>query len=558
MFKQKKTANDDSTGTADTALRADVCVPIVDNWFVDYYKQKHQDPIYGEIDLLPYQQRIVATPHFDRLRDLKQMGAAHHVFTNANHTRFSHSVGVAHRAKQMYRHLTAHSLTNRYDALEEMLLVTAAMCHDLGHGPHSHAFESWAQNSFDHEQMSATLLWHAIENDYLPFLSEKALHYDGEAQTGAVQSNNTITGGGNGTLSKKRKREQAVEETQKKVEQTQRTWTAAQIKEHNFAIIRAMILGVSPGEAAKLLPPSKYWLFEIVHNQTHGIDVDKMDYLVRDMHSVYGSSSPNVRMTQIIESARIVNGRIRFNVLACNQLYEMLYLRASMHKNVYTHDSVFAVKHMFLDLLHLVDEHSEHSISRAMQSPEQFLLLSDSVFKPWNTLRHNRSDAVAALAHRIQTQQYYAVLARRILFDKPAQQNVEQVLDKVIAMYASLYGGDKNEDEQQLFSAQNLFITCTRYDLGNGTDDPLRAKIFYRQTTLDDEEECYKTEDSCSCFYDNRHTVEYLVRLFSKQPPHLLPLQKLKNLCLCFSRVLAPTQRKMNSNAATRTKHQQK
>lgn len=478
-------------------------LPFIDDWFADYYKQKHLDPIYGEIEIADYQQKIIATPHFNRLRDLKQMGEAHYVFSNAQHTRFSHSVGVAHLTKQMYRHLTTHSQENRYNALEEMLLVTAAMCHDLGHGPNSHSFEVWADGKFNHEEMSLKLIWHAIEHGYFEFLSTETLLFDG-LEHPPTDANFA----------------------------TKKQWIVAR----NFAIICSMIQETEENELLKLVPKGKVWLFDIVHNTT--LDSDRMDYLVRDMHSVYGSTSPNVRMTQIIDSTRIINGRVRFNVLACNQLYEALYLRASMHKNVYTHDGVIAVKYMFHDLLHMIDAATEHAISDSMLSPDAFLLLSDCVFQPWNALRNRSSAAASVLMRRIATQDHYVVVARKIVFSKPVHVTVERLLERyrgnVDAVATAALG-----DSGDVFSDKTLFIVSTRFDLGNGTQDPLQGKIFYRSTQYRGEEECYKTSDSCSCFYDNsRHKVEYLLRLYSKLPPDTVPMTQWQRLCTAFHDVV--------------------
>ncbi len=450
--------------------------PFSDDWYSDYYRQKHVDPIYGEIELLLCQQKIIATPEFNRLRDLKQMGEANYIFTNANHTRFSHSVGVAHLAKQLYRHLTMHSKENPYNENEEILVITAAMCHDIGHGPNSHAFELWAP-TFDHEEMSVEILHNMLKKGSLAFLNFQ-----------------TMFSGG-------------IDE--------------------NFKIVCAMISGVSHEDALKLVPRGKLWLFDIVHNKTHGIDVDKMDYLVRDTHSVFGSSHPHVRMSQIIDSMRIVNGSIRFNVLACQQLYELLYLRQSMHKNVYTHDSVFAVKYMFLDLLHYLDAQTNQAISKSIKDAEQFLLLSDSVFQPWATVRDgSASDDAKILWKRIQTQDHYVVVARKTVYQKP---NVS--VDRLFELL---------DDESSCpFDKNSLFITINRFDLGNGVGDPLQGKIFYYSSQHSDLVECTKGKEVSSCFYDNRrHTAEYLVRLFTKKQPENYPLSAWEKLCEAFLKAM--------------------
>ena len=450
--------------------------PFTEDWYSDYYMQKHVDPIYGEIELLDCQKRIIATPEFNRLRDLKQMGEANYIFTNANHTRFSHSVGVSHLAKQMYRHLTMNSAENPYNGGEEILVTTAAMCHDIGHGPNSHAFELW-EPTFDHEEMSIAILENMFQKGSLKFLDFQTMFSDGDRE--------------------------------------------------NLKIISAMIRGVSTEQALKMVPRGKLWLFDIVHNNTHGIDVDKMDYLVRDTHSVFGSTHPHVRMSHIIDSTRIVNGSVRFNVLACQQLYELLYLRQSMHKNVYTHDSVFAVKYMFLDLLHYLDKQTNQAISKSIKEPEQFLLLSDSVFQPWATVRDGTTaEEAKILWRRIQTQDYYVVVARKTVYTKPSDITVDQII--------SAFEGDNCP-----FTTSNIFITINRFDLGNGINDPLQGKIFFYTSQFKTAVECTKGRDVSSCFYDNRrHTAEYLVRLFTKIQPESLPLTAWEKLSHAFYKVL--------------------
>lgn len=54
---------------------------------------KYDDKIYGTINLPSYIGEIVDTPEFQRLKSIKQLGAKHHVFKNATHTRFDHSIG---------------------------------------------------------------------------------------------------------------------------------------------------------------------------------------------------------------------------------------------------------------------------------------------------------------------------------------------------------------------------------------------------------------------------------------------------------------------------------
>ena len=65
------------------------------------------DPIHGFVTITPLMQDFIDTYEFQRLRDLKQLGATYFVFPSATHTRFEHSIGVSHLAG-----LTMESLKN--------------------------------------------------------------------------------------------------------------------------------------------------------------------------------------------------------------------------------------------------------------------------------------------------------------------------------------------------------------------------------------------------------------------------------------------------------------
>lgn len=88
---------------------------------------------------------LIDTPEFQRLRRIRQLGLAHLTYPGAEHTRWSHSVGVwriAHRMLDtLFRQYPSRSAERRELAPLRKEILAAALLHDIGHGPFSHVFE---------------------------------------------------------------------------------------------------------------------------------------------------------------------------------------------------------------------------------------------------------------------------------------------------------------------------------------------------------------------------------------------------------------------------------
>lgn len=99
------------------------------------------DPIHQSIKMEGLCLRIIDTVEFQRLHHLKQLGVCDYVFRGATHSRFIHSLGVAHLAEKLICHLRDKQPELNITESDILCVKVAGLCHDLGHGPFSHVFD---------------------------------------------------------------------------------------------------------------------------------------------------------------------------------------------------------------------------------------------------------------------------------------------------------------------------------------------------------------------------------------------------------------------------------
>ena len=152
--------------------------------------QRVRDPVHGlivfgdgsdryqnETDLIAW--RLLNTREFQRLRRIRQLGFSDLVFPGATHSRFAHSVGVYHVARQLVDVVKRRQLEKgeSHDEKRTRVVLLAALLHDIGHGPFSHVFEEVTTDlklPGHHEDWGANILQGDTEiNDVLRTVDEE-------------------------------------------------------------------------------------------------------------------------------------------------------------------------------------------------------------------------------------------------------------------------------------------------------------------------------------------------------------------------------------------------
>jgi len=126
-----------------------------------------RDPIHGFIRVYDIEKEIIDSPPFQRLRYIRQLGLCNLVYHGADHTRFAHSLGVMEFATRILETLFAKhrddfaSKPYEWDESKFQAILRrvrlAALLHDIGHAPFSHASEGLFPEGQDHETYAVKL-----------------------------------------------------------------------------------------------------------------------------------------------------------------------------------------------------------------------------------------------------------------------------------------------------------------------------------------------------------------------------------------------------------------
>ena len=117
-----------------------------------------RDPVWGYIHLPQPLLSIVDTEDFQRLRNISQLGFVHLVYPGARHSRFEHSLGVYHLAKQFLVRLLRSDPPLDLEDEDIRVFLAATLLHDIGHYPFSHTLEELTGFFVDHEERSRAII----------------------------------------------------------------------------------------------------------------------------------------------------------------------------------------------------------------------------------------------------------------------------------------------------------------------------------------------------------------------------------------------------------------
>lgn len=122
-----------------------------ESYFLDT-KKSVRDLVHGYVEITEFELSLIDSAPFQRLKDIRQL-TCQHVYPDARHTRFEHSLGVLHLINQAIGYINKNGYISNppdlpddnepiFDKNMKFNMRLAALLHDVGHCPFSHMGET--------------------------------------------------------------------------------------------------------------------------------------------------------------------------------------------------------------------------------------------------------------------------------------------------------------------------------------------------------------------------------------------------------------------------------
>lgn len=252
-----------------------------------------RDSLYDLIPLGPCEEKLINTPEFLRLQQVKQLGFVYRIWPGATHSRYEHSLGCYHLTVRALRALVQRGDDGGLSGVSSssiQALVVAALLHDIGHYPFSHTIEELGAPIVLHEKVGRSIIEH------------------GEVAT---------------------------------------------ILERDYQLSPERVADFIDPPKNRAMHPDDVLLSQLLSG---ALDVDKLDYLPRDARACnvpYGG----VDVSRLLGALRIhnnVNGQRRMVVThkGISPLHSLLHARQEMFDNIYWHHTSRSFQVMLVRAVH--------------------------------------------------------------------------------------------------------------------------------------------------------------------------------------------------------------
>eukprot|EP01135_Chromosphaera_perkinsii_P000941 Nk52_evm39s153 gene=Nk52_evmTU39s153 len=249
---------------------------------------------------------------------------------------------------------------------------------------------------------------------------------------------------------------------------------------------------------------NKAFLYEIISNESNGIDVDKYDYLCRDA-AMIDFGNPKNHIDRLMAYVRVieVNGRTRicFPEKQATDIRELFHLRRQLHIRCYKHKTVKIVEHMICEAMLIANDHLEYPrgvytggdekkkvtgaeymrISDTIKDMATFGTLNDSVLDLIRLSKKSELKEARELLERVQRRELFRFVGEMSIGDRKRQADKIQSELWEIAMLS-----DCTKASQ--FCKDDILVELVKFDNGKGNNHALDGIYFFDKYGHESEE----------------------------------------------------------------------
>lgn len=349
--------------------------------------RRTNDEIHKSIDFCPVMTALIDTPQFQRLRGIKQLGTAEYVYSNANHNRFEHSLGVADLARRMCERIHTRQPQLPCTEKDQLCIKLAGLLHDIGHGPFSHIFEGFLLHACPAYLKENPHLEKYYKAEESPKIDAKVWCHEEVSlkMIDAALAHIGLAIDLDNLDAPLKQIGDGVDATTMRVFNSGLSDEEAILTSRDFVFIKECIYGKPLAQIENNHPAVQHlvgrtdifkeWMYDIVSNKHSGLDVDKVDYFARDTRRAYGHSG-DVHIRMILDcfvawgECSKPNGCSRClsrefkkgkHLMICypskidKSAIGFFKERLDLHEAIYRHKTVQASSFMIHDILCLAD-----------------------------------------------------------------------------------------------------------------------------------------------------------------------------------------------------------
>ena len=261
------------------------------------------------------------------------------------------------------------------------------------------------------------------------------------------------------------------------------------------------------------------FIYQIVSNTLNSLDVDKFDYLTRDVYAL--NFQAKIDPTRLVKHVRIIDNNIVYPEQAIDDIYNLFQTRFRLHKHVYCHKVVIAIQFLIVKLMKLLDDILK--ISDSISDMNKFCLLTDEYIlesvKVIYKFKSNLSDEQIENVHSamdilndLENRKLYAVVCNLV---SSAKINVDQLLENI-----------HDKDKIIVFQTKIGFVSGNK-------PNPLDSIFVYKtkdSTKIAGKLEAFKKDKNNVTALVPKTYQEYIVTIYYTDKTDVVRINELKSL----------------------------